>query len=389
MSVVHQPISRRNFVKLSAAAAVSAQLYPAFAKAEKDNSRSKIVRIHDKHATKPWDYSANAPWDHTVEADEDGNPGKIEERYFDYINENVVAKMLNRGLRELTGTSTIKDAWTSLLTNLEKSDRITIKMNLNNASFDKNVTTNRMDQTMPLVNSILDNLINDLEIPADQITLLDASRWFHPFIIKGRCRFEKVRWVDESEKDRWDKSESVEFTKDDPKPGGDYWMPKDYTQSDHIINLCLMKSHDCGITGAMKNHYGSIPSPSHLHDGIGNKSYIGDVCNTPSIKNKVRINIADALFANWHNNVWAPRPWKTFPEESPNSLIMGTDPVALDSVMLDHIIAEINAQGDNAPEWLRNKVKRHDFLQYSMDELGLGIHEHVPYNRIDYRTFDT
>ncbi len=100
------------------------------------------------------------------------------------------------------------------------------------------------------------------------------------------------------------------------------------------------------------------------------------------------MNIADALFANWHNNVWAPRPWKTFPEESPNSLIMGTDPVALDSVMLDHIIEEIEAQGDNAPEWLKKNSGNHGFLKYAMDELGLGIHEHAPYKRIDYRTFE-
>jgi uncharacterized protein (DUF362 family) len=162
-------------------------------------------------------------------------------------------------------------------------------------------------------------------------------------------------------------------------------MPMAYTYSDHIINLCLMKSHDCGITGAMKNHFGSIPSPQNLHDGMADKSYIADVCNTPSIRNKVRVNIADALFANWHNNVWAPRPWKTFPEESPNSLILGTDPVALDSVMLDHIIEEKMAQGINTSRLL----VPHDFLHYSMDKLGLGIHEHKPYNRIDYRTFDT
>lgn len=389
MSILNTPISRREFVKISAVAAVSTQIYPVVAGDEKNNSRSRIIRIHDKNATKPWDYSANEPWDHTVEPDDDGNPGKIAERYFNYINEDVVATMLNRGLCELTDSDSAEDAWKVLLPNLQISDRITIKMNLNNVSYDENVTTNRMDQTMPLVNSILDDLIVLLGIPENQITLLDASRWFHPSIIKDRCKYDNVRWVDESEIDRWDKSESVIFTKDDPKPGGDFHMPKAYTHSDHIINLCLMKSHDCGITGAMKNHYGSIPSPSHLHDGIGDKSYIGDVCNTPSIRNKVRINIADALFANWHNNVWAPRPWKTFPQESPNSLIMGTDPVALDSVMLDHIIEEIKAQGDNAPKWLKDSMSHHEFLHYAMDIHKLGIHEHLPYKRIDYRIFET
>ena len=374
-------------MKISAVAAVSAQLYPAFAGEGNNHSKSRIIRIYDANATRPWNYSANAPWDHTVEPREDGSPGKIQERYFDYINEDVVAKMLDRGLRELTDAGSAADAWRMLLPDLQQGHRVTIKMNMNNASFDPQVTTNRMDQTMPLVNVILDDLISELGLSEERITILDASRWFHPEKMKGRCRFKNVHWVDETDQERWDKNESVTFSKDEPEPGGDFWMPKAYTQTDHIINLCLMKSHNCGITGAMKNHFGSIPSPRNLHDGMGDKSYIADVCNTPSIKDKVRVNIADALFANWHNNVWAPKPWKTFPGESPNSLIMGTDPVALDSVMLDHIMEEIRAQGDNAPEWLKKNSENHGFLHYAMDELGLGNHEHAPYHRIDYRTF--
>lgn len=375
-------------MKVVAAATVSTQVYPVLATGREYGPTSRIVRVHDPNATKPWDYSANAPWNHTVEPDETSNTGKIKERYFDYINEDVVANMLDRGLRELTDTESAVDAWRILLPNLQRSDRITIKMNMNNASFDENITTNRMDQTMPLVNGILEDLVNDLGLSEEQITILDASRWFHPEKMKGRCRFKNVHWVDHTDNERWDKNEWVTFTKDAPEPGGEFWMPKAYTHSEHIINLCLMKSHNCGITGAMKNHFGSIPSPRNLHEEMGDRSYIADVCNTSSIRNKVRLNIADALFANWHNNVWAPRPWKTFPEESPNSLIMGIDPVALDSVMLDHIIEEIEAQGDNAPEWLKKNSVNHGFLQYAMDELGLGIHEHAPYNSIDYRTIE-
>ena len=77
MSFTNKPISRRNFVRISAVAAVSAQVYPVLAHSGKSNSRSRIIRIHDPEATKPWDYTANAPWDHTVEPGETGNPEKI------------------------------------------------------------------------------------------------------------------------------------------------------------------------------------------------------------------------------------------------------------------------------------------------------------------------
>ena len=82
------------------------------------------------------------------------------------------------------------------------------------------------------------------------ITLLDAQRWFHPIIMKGRCRYQGVRWVDSKSPDRWDTAESVTFTRDHPAPGGNFWMPRDYTQADHIVNMCLMKAHGCGITPA-------------------------------------------------------------------------------------------------------------------------------------------
>ncbi len=379
-------INRRNFLKTSACAALVSNKGLLALSGNKSSTTSRVVRIHDKNATMPWDYTANAPWDHTVEPNpEKGITEKTAERYFDYINEDIVAEMLNKGLLELTGADSSREAWKDLLPGFSISDKITLKVNLNNATYDPDLTNNRMDQTMPLVNSVLSHLVRVMKVPENQITITDAKRWIHPVIIKGRCRFPGVQWIDSTVEDRWDPSESVVFSKHQPKPGGDFRMPKSYTQADHIINLCLMKNHGCGITGAMKNHFGSIPSPKFLHEGLGFKGYIADLCNTKSIREKVRINIADALFANWHNNVWAPRPWNTFPEPSPNSLLFSTDPVALDSVMLDHITKEIETQGDNAPQWVRDCVKNHDFLEYAMEHYGLGIHEHRPYKLIDYR----
>ncbi len=349
--------------------------------------RSLVVRVHSSKATRAWDYSANAPWDHTVEMAKT-QPGKITERYYDYIDDKTVALMLDKGLRELTGERTTAAAWKRLMPGFDRKQKITLKLNMNNASFDPDVTTNRMDQTMPLVNAILDGLAGGLGLDEGNITLLDAKRWFHPVIMKARCRYSGVRWVDQRSPDLWDTSESVKFTRDDPAPGGSFWMPRDYTGADHIINLCLMKNHGCGITGAMKSHFGSIPSPKCLHDGLGDKSYIADLCATPTIRNKVRVNIADALFANWHGNVWCPRPWNTFPEPSPNSLILSKDPVAIDSVMLDHIIEEIATQGAAATSYVRDCVTHINFLEYAMTHHGLGVFEHKPYKRIGYRVFE-
>ena len=378
-------IPRRGLLRLASSAVAAIPVFAA--NRTPDADRSRVVRVHSPTATRAWDYSANFPWDHTVELTTE-QPGKIEERYYDYINDDAVARMLHLGLRDLTGAPNATAAWKQLLTGYEPKHRITLKLNVNNASFNEAITTNRMDQTMPLVNAVLATLIDGLGVEPGNITLLDAQRWFHPVIMKGRCRYPGVRWVDSKTPDRWDPSESVTFTRDHPAPGGQFWMPRDYTQADHIINMCLMKAHGCGITGAMKSHFGSIPSPKWLHEGMGEKSYIPDLCATPSIRNKVRLNLVDALFASWFGPVWAPRPWKTFPQPSPNSLLLSRDPVALDTVMLDHIREELVEQGSATPKHVQEWVDKSCFLEYAMNHHGLGIFESKPYKRIDYRVLD-
>lgn len=361
-----------------------------------------LVRVHNSNASMAWNYKKSKPWDYTVEptsVEDMKKSGFRSDRYYDYINEDIVCSMFKRGLNEFTGEKgNTRKAWKKILINYSKGDKITIKINLNNASYNELITTNRLDQTAPLIKAIVSDLTSNFSVPEKNITIGDPSRWIHPEILIRRCKFDKVAWVDSRSPFLWDEAESVQFTKDNPvrpdKPGFPdrvpFYISNIYTKADHIINVSLLKNHGCGITGAMKNHFGAIqpPSPKYLHEGLGEKSYISDLCNSYSIKKKVRINICDAIFANWHDNVWSPRPWKTFREESPNSLFFGSDPVAFDSVLLQHISDEVNVQEDQAPAWVREAVKNHEFLHYAMNYHELGIHEHKPFMKIDYRQIE-
>ncbi len=374
---------------------------PTKAKAEK-LTRPRIVRIHSAEASLPWDYQASAPWDHTVEP---GNKAKMNrgqfrnDRYYDHINQKTVTTMLDQGIRHLTRTSSQRQAWLALLRNYRKGDTVTIKINLNNASYNEDVTTNRLDQSVQMVNALLDSLTSSLKILPGNITVADPSRWIHPRIFKDKCPFPGIHWVDSRSNNLWDPGEIIRFSKHQPIRPADkphfpqrtaFHVARVYTETDHIINVCLLKNHGCGITGAMKNHFGAFPPPfaKYLHDGLGSKSYIADVCNTPSIKNKVRLNICEAIFGNWHNNVWCPRPWKTFAGGTPNSLFLGTDPVAFDSVLLQHIIDEVAFRGESVEQWVRDAVQDHGFLDIAMTSLHLGVHEHAPFNRIYYRQIE-
>jgi hypothetical protein len=69
-------------------------------------------------------------------------------------------------------------------------------------------------------------------------------------------------------------------------------------------------------------------------------------------------------------------------------LFFGVDPVAFDSVLLQHITDEVKAQGDNAPPWVQEAVQKHGFLHYAMLYHKLGIHEHKPFSKIDYRQIE-
>ncbi|MEF9476234.1 MAG: DUF362 domain-containing protein [Candidatus Mariimomonas ferrooxydans] len=399
-------ISRRELLKKLSFAFLASQLAlheNSFADTDK---KPLVARIHDSNASKAWDYSSSAPWDYTVEPktlEDMRNDEFRKERYFDYINEDAVRRMLKRGLCEVTGTDSAGRAWQKILKKYKKGDKITIKINLNNASYREEITTNRLDQTAPLIKAVISDLTENVSVPEESITVADPSRWIHPRIITEKIPFKKIHWVDSRSTDLWDTKEIVRFTRDlpvrperaNPKkrllPQKVYfYLARVYTEADHIINLCLMKNHGCGVTGAMKNHFGAIPppSPKFLHTGLGEKSYIADLCSSKSIKYKVRLNICDAIFANWHDNVWSPRPWKTFSEESPNSLFLGIDPVAFDSVLLQHITDEVVAQGENAPKWVQEAVMKHQFLHYAMEYHRLGIHEHKPFSMIDYRQIE-
>ena len=391
-------ISRRYFLKNFTYSLLASKLDPIGGSSLRNGKKSLIVRVYDAGASRRWDYHRSRPWNQRVEpaSREDMGSSKFRsDRYYDYINEAVVASMLERGLKEFTGAASTREAWNILLTNYKRTDHITIKVNLNNASYDEEITTNRMDQTIPLINAVISDLVEDCMFPEKNITVADPSRWIHPLILEKRCKFKNINWVDHRSSDLWDHGETVKFTIDKPiRPENTrfpenvpFYLASAYTKAQHIINLCLLKNHGCGITGAMKNHFGALPppSPKYLHTGLGDKGYIADLCNANSIKNKVRINICDGIFANWHDNVWSPRPWKTFPEESPNSLFFGTDPVAFDSVLLQHIADEVDSQGDDAPTWVREAVKKHHFLHHAMEYHRLGTHEHMPFKDIKYR----
>jgi len=93
-----------------------------------------------------------------------------------------------------------------------------------------------------------------------------------------------------------------------------------------LINVPILKDHNiCGITCAMKNHYGSHNNPGD-HHGNGCDPFLGELNSVPAIRDKTRLIICDALkpLANGGPGMKPESIWEY------RSLLISADPVAMD-----------------------------------------------------------
>jgi uncharacterized protein (DUF362 family) len=93
-----------------------------------------------------------------------------------------------------------------------------------------------------------------------------------------------------------------------------------------LINLPVLKDHDgAGVTIALKNMYGVIHNPNKYHPD-GCNPYVADLNMLPEIRSKMRLIICDATTAMYEGGPG----YKPEHSWNANSLLVSTDPVALD-----------------------------------------------------------
>ena len=135
-----------------------------------------------------------------------------------------------------------------------------------------------------------------------------------------------------------------------------------------LINIPFMKDHMMsGITGALKNHYGSFHNPQACH-GNHCDPFLADLNAIPVIRDKTRLIILDALqpFADGgpplskRNTVW-----------DHHSLLVSRDPVAVDYMawkIIDEKRKELGipslAEAGREPAWIATAASK-----------GLGVND--------------
>lgn len=130
-----------------------------------------------------------------------------------------------------------------------------------------------------------------------------------------------------------------------------------------IINIPLIKDHGmAGFTGALKNHYGTINNANEFHSNNCTSPGIPEINTIPIIQKKQKLIIADALSCVFNGG---PR-WDRKFMWNYGGILIGTDPVAIDTVMFNILNEKRKFEGMTP---ISENIAKHIRLA---SELGLG-----------------
>lgn len=309
-------------------------------------------------------------------------------------DEAVINKMLERSITSYAGVEDLGEAWDAIFRSFNQShgkgdvgyspgERIAFKINLTNQSCSDRERPLRMDATPQLLNAILNQLVNVVEVEEYYITLGDPYREFREeYRDLVKSKYPDVYYVDGSGANDINQTipstDAVLVFSD-----GIYTstLPSQYLEADYVINVPCLKTHnEGGITLIAKNHQGSYlkkgdPPKSQyailMHDylpansrGSGKYRHTVDYMGHEETGGKGLIYIIDGIWAGESWEGWIKK-FKSDPfnNDYPNSILVGQDPVALESVCYDILFNEYVKDPAKAQYPITYKVEIADYLK--------------------------
>ncbi|MBS1149000.1 MAG: hypothetical protein H6Q89_698 [Myxococcaceae bacterium] len=142
--------------------------------------------------------------------------------------------------------------------------------------------------------------------------------------------------------------------------------------TDLTINVPVLKTHAiCGVTAALKNIYGIIDNPGDYHQNLN--TALPELYRLPPIRSRLRFTVLDALIDVTTGGTSDP------PDAVPRRLVLGADPLALDShalTLADALRAEKNLGlkpiDRGAMGWLQQAYEQGlGTLEYRLTELAV------------------
>ena len=295
------------------------------------------------------------------------------------VDTPTVRAMLSRGMQSLTGAKNDRDAWAQFF---DKTDVVGIKLNCSGAP--------NIRSSPEVVAAIVENLMK-LDIPArsihlyerfpDQLTSVGYERYVPAGVNIGAVEMSRGSIAN------YDPSTYVEvefFDEDDTRSNMIRLVTERFTK---IVNVPNIKEHQAaGVTGCLKNiAYGNFSNVarSHRQEKTNTLTFIGTLANVEPVRSRTVLNVMDGLRGVWHRGPFSQVPrFRFYPKE----IICGTDPVAMDRLLID--IIENKRKAEGAPSiWDRTMrtgsrgdpnvnafIREPGHVEYA-GKLGLGVYD--------------
>jgi uncharacterized protein (DUF362 family) len=300
--------------------------------------------------------------------------------------------MLENAMKELTGETSVQTAWAKFI---EPRDTVGIKINPSGAP--------ACCSSPELLREIIAS-VRSVGVPAQNILVYDRYSFemdigsYHALLPQGV----QVLGIQEAfagssgyEPDIY--CEANFFGE---------WETRSYMTSvvargvTKIINIPTMKDHSAaGVTGALKNlAYGTFNNVARTHRSPHSftNPLIGMMCMMEPLRSKAVLHIMDGMRLVWHGG-----PLTQVQEfiDQRGMLLAATDPVAMDTIELEHVEAKRRERGvaslwkhdsksitENSNEFYHDAAKNLFFRQpghvAAAGKLGLGVGD---LKQIDHR----
>ncbi|HUE03232.1 MAG TPA: DUF362 domain-containing protein [Bryobacteraceae bacterium] len=296
----------------------------------------------------------------------------------------IVREMMARGMRALTGDADVRDAWARFIT---PADVVGIKVNCSGAP--------GIMSSPVVVGEVVRNLM--------AVGIKPAAIWIYErfedqlhSVHYDRYVPEGVHiWAAETQRgstESYDPATYVEalfFGEDDTRSNLIRLVGSPFTK---IINVPNMKDHGAsGVTGCLKNiAYGNFSNVARSHAGTVTNTYsfIGTLAMVEPLRSRTVLEVMDGLRGVWHGGPFSYRRKFRF---YPKRMLFGTDPVAVDRLLIDIIDDKRKAEHaisvwDRSPKYLGQSeghqgdpnvnefVREPGHIEYAAG-LGLGVYD--------------
>jgi hypothetical protein len=268
-------------------------------------------------------------------------------------NDEIVREMMARGMRTLTDASTTPDAWRRFFL---PADVVGIKVNCGGYP--------HCISAYEIVAEVVRQLTG-IGVPVSQIYVyerfqnqMDECNYAAhlPQGVQTVAAERANRYADNSGYDPATYLEADLFGEEDTRSNMMRLVSRRLTK---IINIPNMKDHGAtGVTGCLKNiAYGSFSNVARTHQRGKSHTYsvVGTLASIEPLRSRTVLQIMDGLRGVWHGGPFARTTRYVF---YPRQIMFGTDPVAIDRLLLDIIENERRAHGaisiwDRSPSSLK------------------------------------